>query len=774
MADRNRWVGVLCFAVGVIALSGSALAQSNPDESARPNEGRAWKLDEVVVTATRREERLQDVPLSVVAVSGDVLTNREVLNLSDISLVAPSLTYSGTNPAGGGFTDRGIGLGNFSPAVEQSMAVVVDGIVMAIQGAGIGLLSDIERIEVLNGPQGTTFGKNASAGVINIVTRRPSTRGFSSNFHLEYGYPTVGSISSNGLSVLRGSVNLPLSSTVAASISAFNSRDAGNIYNITQGRNVNTQYQRGARTKLLWSRSDDLDVLIIGDYRDSHGDCCYATFLHLNPGSLLSQAMAGTGVIAGPDNLRVALDGDDFIRVQDKGISAEADYRLAGYTLTAITGARGYNTSYNMDTDNTPLPLFSVNAVKYYADHQVTAEVRLASPTGGAFDFVSGLYFFRKHANIDGGGYVLGTFGRPLPPGILLAPGGEQSLNFTDRTEAVFGQGTYHVTAKLGLIGGARYTHGDYDYVTTQMAIPGYPGLPPNFFLQVAGKPSANNTSWKAGLQYTFSPDLMTYASATRGYKGPTPLLTALSQGSQYGLSKPEIPTNYELGVKSTLLNGRLVVNADVFDEKVRNFQTSVFDPTTTPPAFRVTNAGELDSKGVELQLYSRPLNRLSTSAALTYEDAYYGSFRGNACYPGQTVAQGCIPVPGTASSVFDSTGYPINGVSKWILSVNGDYSQPVSGKLAIFYNLNYYLRSRSASANANPIGEVPGYALFGAKLGVGDQTQSWALSLYARNLLDKNYGMRGNPLFGQPGEILLSHPRDGQRLIGLSLDARF
>jgi iron complex outermembrane recepter protein len=772
-AVRRYWVlAILSYISGY---AGPALSQSSAPGAGPPgsNPNDSQKLEEVIVTATRRAERLQDVPLSVVAVSGDTLANREVLNLTDISYLAPSVTYSGVNPAGGGFTIRGVGIGNYSPAVEQSVAIVVDGIVMAIQGAGIGLLSDIERVEVLNGPQGTTFGKNASAGVINIITRAPSFDGFSVDAHAEYGQPTGSSFGHNGLSLVRSSVNIPMSSSVAATLSAFKGDDAGNMLNVTQGRNVNTQYQEGGRAKVLWKASDDFDLTVIGDYRDSQGDCCYSSFLHLNPGSLLSKAMVGTGVVPGPDNLQVALDGADYLDVIDRGVSAEANYRIKGYTWTSILGVRDYATSYNEDTDNTPLPLFSVNAVKEYVNNQITAETRVTSPSDQAFEFVSGLYFFKKHTYMQGAGYVIGTFGQPLPPGVLLAPEGQLDLDFTDQTEAVFGQGTYHVTDKLSLIAGLRYTHGQYYYQTTQIPIPGYPGLPPNFFFQVAGEPTASNVSWKYELQYTWSRNLMMYASATRGYKGPTPLLTAFGQGNQYGLSKPEIPTAYELGLKATLLDDRLIVDADVFDEKVQDFQTSVFDPTTTPPAFRVTNAGELDSRGVEVQVMAKPINRLSLSEAITYDDAYYGSFVGNACYVGQTAAQGCMPVPGTSSSVFNSTGYPIDGVSKWIFSSNADYSLPVWNKESLFFNVNYYARSESYSSDGNPIGNIPSYGLLGGRIGIGETGGRWLVSAYVRNLLDKNYGGMSNPLFGQPGEELMAHPRDAQRLVGLSFDVR-
>jgi len=773
MKLKKEWCAAVLVAVRGLAASGVLFAQTAPatPNSAQSSGSPELNLNEVVVTATRRPQRLQDVPLSVTVVSGDVLNTREVLDVTDLPQVSPSLTYSGTNPAGGGFTDRGIGIGNFSPAVEQSMAVVVDGIVMAIQGAGIGLLSDIERIEVLNGPQGTTFGKNASAGVINIVTQRPSTSEFSANAHVEYGGPSDRSLSDNSLAVMRGSVNLPLSSTIAARLSGFDSRDSGNVYNVTQGKNVNSQYQQGGRANVLWKVTDNLDIDTIADYRYSHGDCCYSTFLHLDPGSLLSRAMTGTGVIPGQDNYEVALDGDDYIHVTDQGLSTQADYRIGGYTLTAIGGARSYNTAYNMDTDNTPLPLFSVNAVKYYYTDQSTGELRLTSPSGGIADFVAGLYFFKKHSVINGGSYVIGTFGEPLPPGVLLAPAGQLALNFSDRTEAAYGQTTFHVTSRLGLIGGLRYTHENYGYVTTQTAIPGYLGLPPNYFVQVAGQPTADNVSWRVGLQYTFSRDLMSYATVTRGYKGPTPLLTALSSGSQYGLSKPEIPTDYEVGVKSTWLRGRMVVNADVFDEVVQDFQTSVFDPTTNPPAFRVTNAGELDSKGVELQASALPFRGLSLSGGVTYDDAYYGSFTGNGCYAGQTVAEGCMPVPGTASSVFNSTGHPVDGVSKWVFSTNADYEQPVSEELALFYNVNYYYRGRTGSSNDDPIAEVPGYGSLGGKIGIGNIARNWLVSFYVRNALNEHPLLESNPLFGEPGEVLLYHPRDGERLIGLSID---
>ena len=243
-------------ALSAVSLSGGAAFA----QSAAP--ANAAQLDEVVVTATRREQRLQDVPVSVTAVSGEALEKTNFREVSDLQYVAPNVTFSSTNAVanGGGYQVRGVGTQTYNSGVEQTVGLVIDGVVIGLpRDPGATGFSDIERVEVLRGPQGTLFGKNASAGVIQLVSKNPRIGEFSGNLDASYG--------ERDEQIVRGALNVPLGSTAALRLAAFHNSQDGAIPYVLHGGHVGDRDNNGVRGKLLWEPTENLSLILTGDYQ---------------------------------------------------------------------------------------------------------------------------------------------------------------------------------------------------------------------------------------------------------------------------------------------------------------------------------------------------------------------------------------------------------------------------------------------------------------------------------------------------------------------------
>ncbi|BFM17276.1 hypothetical protein R50073_34590 [Maricurvus nonylphenolicus] len=296
-------------------------------------------LEEVVVTAQKRAESAQDVPVAVTAMQGDDLVNQGIQNFSDLSKVSPSLTITqGANKNNSPIALRGIGTRAFSMSVEPSVAVIVDDVPVARSAQAFSNLVDIERVEVLRGPQSTLFGKSASAGVINIVTKAPSEE-----FEGSVSYTKIVDDEDR----VSGSVSGKLTDTLGIRASAYYSDVEGNIDNISTGEKLNGGVTKGGRVKLNWDVSDDLQVSFIGEYNEADEDCCAGPYSYVEDGALLGGVLLGypsslwlTGLTPSDDNTDVRLDTDIHSISKDWSGTLKLDYALGEYTLTSITGYR--------------------------------------------------------------------------------------------------------------------------------------------------------------------------------------------------------------------------------------------------------------------------------------------------------------------------------------------------------------------------------------------------------------------------------------------------
>jgi iron complex outermembrane receptor protein len=740
-----------------VALGGTA---SNAADD--PNE-----IQEIVVTATLKPELLQNVPLTVTAVSPDQLLKTELTDNRSLQLLVPSLTFT-TGPSfnTASFAIRGVGTESTSILTEESVSLVVDGVVQAIQGQALGQFVDIDHIEVLEGPQGMLFGKNASAGVINVITKDPVIGDFSISTHLShatYNDNTVNAV-----------MNVPINDQNALRIAGFSHHRDGEIYNAVRNDHENNDDSYGGRIKYLWQPLDNLKFIAQADYVADDATSGEGTILSAGPGTRVAVAAASLGITPGPNNLVSMQGGSQEATPINKGVSLTGYYTFDNYTLTSISAYRDYDITYIFDPDGSPATITEGLDVQW--ERQISQELRISSPNDGPIDWVGGLFFFRKAVNNGQTSY--GTFNTASPPrpAGLLASSGNVVTELDNTSSAGFGRATWHVTDGLSVIAGARYTFDDYAISNHTDIVPKYAGLPPTF-IQVAsqqsGKESTDNLSWQGGLEYKISGDLMFYATASRGYKGPVPLQTTLTS---IALSKPEVPTSYEAGIKSSWLNHALIVNADVFRATYRDFQAAAFDFQAVPPVARITNAGSLVTKGVELSVTGRPMTGLTLSTNVDYLDAYYKSFNDDSCFLGQTAVEGCVPTGVGTAVVTDSSGNRLANAPRWTASLFADYTMPINSALNADVSANFFHKTGIFWTSSNsPFSYATGYSLIGLSAGVSSADNKWSARVFVKNLTDKHYASRIQDVAsGQRGDEQQYFDAEAFRFIGVSLDLRY
>ena len=763
MEQRNLKSALLASAAGLIAIATPAWAADQAPATAT-----AQNPDDIIVTATRREERLQDVPVAVSAVSGQDLAKSAYREATDIQYLAPNITFSATNPVsnGGGYQIRGIGTESYDSGVEQTVGLVVDGVVIGLsRDPGATGFADIERVEVLRGPQGTLFGKNSSAGVIQIVTKKPQLGVSSLDLDLSYGERKD--------QLERATANVPLGSNVALRVTAFHNAQQGAIPNVVNGTHVGDRNNYGIRGKLLWEPTDKLSLLVTGEYQTGFArDGQLIESLGVNP--LYNMLFNRFAVKPGHDVYIAYNDGDWTANTRLWGSSLQADYRLGDFTLTSITAYRSLKTTQLTDIDGSPADIFN-HSDGGIDSNQFTQELRLTSPSGKRLEYTLGLYYY--HTNNGGWTAQYGDFNfGPLFPGygvpVVLGGGIRNNVNYV-RSLAAYGQATYRIVDGVKLIGGLRYTndrnHGEL--VVDKLPFPAIvSGQLPNY----SGTVRADNVSGKVGLQVEPTRNVMVYATWSTGYKGPAIDGTT---GTIHEV-RPETVKSYEIGLKSQLFNGMLTFNTSLYWSDFTNFQAQTFDTSVTPPAFYLSNAGGMRARGVEVETSLRVSPRLRLSANGAYSDATYRQYL-STCYPGQPVSAvvgvGCYVDPTTRASVANYAGYRLPNAPEWSYNLRADFNQPLANDLTLDANANWAWRDKTQAVLGDPKSAITAYGLLNGTIGIGASDGAWHVGIYARNLLNKHfYAAYAAPAAINPGGYSKIVSPDAFRTIGGTVSFRF
>ncbi len=766
----------------MLAWAGIAQAQTTPP-AAEAADTTATDGD-IVVTAQRRTENLRDVPIAITVVNGQAIRETGANQLADIAQRAPSLNFTAT-PGVPNFAIRGVGTNSFDYGIESAVGIAVDDVNITLpRYVPLNSLADVERVEVLRGPQGLLFGKNTTAGLISIATTKPQLGEFGSIGRVQAG--------SRDQVQAQAVVNLPLGADAALRVAGGYQYQKPSTQLVGPGRLDPVRRYFGT-AKLLWEPTDRLSLYAIVDYQNNSGVEAYSTirkfggndptpipaaFRPFAPPNFVFQQNSALGVLASPENNRTAIGSTKVVRDERSfGAQLTASYDAGAATITSVTAYRDLNARANNDVDQTPIAFFDTNVANSQS-YQLSEELRVSNSGPGFIDYTAGLYFFRQQ--IDAQILQAGTFGIfPASTPLRLSPvNGQLNFDYGTKSYAGFAQLTFNLTPSLRLIVGGRYTRDEITSTTTVTAVPGVCNLV-TFLLSggqrcvgtlaapIVANRAADGFSTRAGIEYALAPTANLYATYTRGYKGPA---VSSAAGVAFAVD-PEKVDAYEIGAKFDLADRRVSLNVAGFINDFRDFQAQVFDPALNGGlgSFRTGNASKLKTRGVEAEAVLRPIRGVSLSGGVTYLDTRYGNYN-VACYFGQTAAQGCS-LPGPS---FNAAGSPLVGASKWTTSLAANVDQPIGNDLKVFVNADWRYRSRFYYAINDPNTIQEGYSLVNATVGIGDLGDHARVSVFVRNLFDKRYAaaiFAGNFSAGQYVQTL---PDNAFRRIGGAFEWRF
>ena len=690
-------------------LSNPASADTAGQAGATSGAADADLLSAIVVTAQRRVENIQDVPISISLITGAQLARQQVVELRDLQLTTSSLQFAAPagGAPGGGAVIRGIGTVGFSKGAESSVGVVVDGVVQG--NTNINNLFDIARVEVLRGPQGTLFGQSTSAGVINITTVAPTFDRVTGNVSSELSGDGVAG-SDFGRQVVRAAVNLPISENQAVRISGYANRTTGVDNDVYSGQKDNLK-EGVVRARYRAQVGDDLAINLIADYTKSdlrNGD--FNVYYFAQPGSQLAALLKQCGVRPGPDNFSNCAGNEDRLgAVNTHGYSAQFDLALAGLTLTSITSYRAQTNNYDIDVDGFPDGVTSLNVYStLHTDFgQFTQEFRLASAQAERLNYVVGAFF--QHATTSNlqPTQVQVDLGKVFPNGPLLPPSDSVLDQHTNVSNAsLFGESRLKITDPLTLFAGLRVNRNkvtdNSDLV--QMS-------PPAPTAAAIATFKDTFLSWRAGGEYRVNSSVLFYGSVTRGYKGAqisdaNPSLGAL-------VVRPEEPLDFELGVKTNLIDDRLAANVNLFYTRVKDYQAQLctVDPNAGTETCNALNISRVLTRGVEMDLFGKPIHSVSLNANLLYNPATYPS-----------------DFPGLA-------GQQLAFAPLWKATIAGEYAYPI-GDYEGFFSADGTFRSRTRLDIASGADDLiyKRSFVYDARAGIR-ATDHWKVALFGKNI---------------------------------------
>lgn len=700
----------------------------------------ALSLEEVLVTATKREQNLQDVAVAVTALGADLLREAQITSSEDLTFLVPSLNLQkGGNSRSTSFSIRGIGTQSFSSAVEPSVSTMLDGVVMGRSGQSFMQLLDIERIEVLRGPQGTLFGKNSTGGVVHIITRNPSD---------EFEAQLLAGASTQQEYRAGLSVSGPITDTFGFRLSAIGNDRAGYTKNYFDGSDLNGGEEWNVRGKLRWFPTEELEIKWASDHGDSSCECTTPAIRSLevfDGNEVANQRILDSlaPVQVGEENRDVNINKQPFSDSDFSGHSLEVNYDFEGFTVTSITAYRDYSVNGFGDPDLQPGDVFGADQFGGTDQEQFTQELRLTSPADSAVSYVAGLFYFDQH--IDR------TFRRTIEvisgsPATAIAEFEVDTTNW-----AAFGEATWSINEQWRLILGARYTEDELEFVFgrvqdgPQLGVPA--GVEPT-----PGKTDENDLSGKVALQWDYGDAGMMYLSYSRGYKGPAFDVAFGSDPVDLPRIDPERSDSWEWGAKTSLFDDRLRLNAAVFYSVYEDFQSQAFfDPDGVPPpcaddmpgcnegddpgSFILINAGEVITQGIELDFLAQVTDQLRVSGGLAYIEAEIEEYPGGPCSGGQQFRGEC------PDGLQDLSGGELPFSPDWKGSVTATYEVELNAPFGLEFKGSVRAQDEvlySLAQDQNTIADS--YTIFDASVVLSDDNEHWDATFYVKNITDEFY----------------------------------
>ena len=726
MKQKKRTAGL-----GVSAIALTALAAGGNTALAQ--------VDTIIVTAAKRAENVQDVPLSIVAFDGDELEDAGVNTLQDIQFLAPGLSLPQANNVNNSrIIIRGVGsVGN--SAIEPSVATFIDGVYIARPGALLGDLRDIQTVEVIRGPQGTLFGRNTTVGALNISTKNPGDEFEAS---MTAGYESFDTINTFG------TVNIPFSDRIAGRFTGSYSRRDGFGENIRPGEqgDIGERENVTLRGKLRYDVTDSVEAVLSVDYSDLEVDgsiveVLSSTVTPMNIANLSARTSGATPDTTDTFDYTVNQRHLDRNTTDQWGATLDVSVDVGEHTIRSISGYRDWNFDVSADPFRLPLDLITIN--EDFNTETFSQEFQLLSPTGGTLEYVAGLYYYFEDftidtdRNLDPGfcGTLVANLAPAFAPVCAAGPQNnatvaafEQEVN----SYAIFGQATLNVTDSLSLTGGLRWTSdektGSFVSTTTNQVVAA---------IQTASEPlrlldfSDDQLTYNVSLNFRPTDGVLFYATHNTGYKsggfnsnigGPRPLTV------EQRLFDSETVTNYEAGVKSSLIDGNLTANINLFRTRISEFQDRSFDGL----GFVTTNAGALRQQGVEFDFKATPADILLLSFGGAYLDSEFLSFTNASPLPG---------VPGAQ----DLTGERAHFSPKWNLTGLAEVSDAVPGSSSLewFARGEWAFRSDQnvgGQTNQNPQTVQEAYSITNFRVGLAGDEGAWKAVAFVENAFDVGY----------------------------------
>ena len=760
----------ILIASGALLLSGLAQAQ----------------IDEIIVTANKREQTLQDIPVSVTVTTGGTISKAAIQDIIDLQSVVPTLRVSqlqsSTNTS---FAIRGFGNGSNNEGIEPSVGVFIDGVYRSRAGSSISDLPRLERVEVLSGPQSILFGKNASAGVISIITPKPSG---------ETGGYIEASLGNMGYKNTKALFESAISEDLSFDVSGNMTQRDGYFTNVAGGAAMNERERWGVRGQVSWTPNDNTEVRIIADYDEIDEVCCGVSNLINGPTGGAIGALGGALVPEQPFAYRIATDIDPFNEVENGGISAQIDVDYESFVLTSITSQRFSDTFEALDIDFTSAPLTQTSPNDLNVD-TFTQEIRLTSTGDGNLDWMVGAFYFNETVDYTSEvlwgpqarnyfdflvaglgapgalGNIEGGFGFPAGTFFANGTGAQDTFSQDDQASSLFGQFDWLLNEQLTLTAGFNYTEAKKEVTVSQVNTNVFASLPASLLgglaaLQSSLPPVVNlpnaiedntsddsDTTYTLRLAYDVNDNVNIYGSYATGFKasswnlsrdsgpnaadlaalqaaGLTTNAPNLSAGSRF--ADPEESEVYELGLKAVFESGSF--NMAIFDQTIKGFQSSIFNGT----GFELRNAGMQSTKGVEFDLVYYPVESLRLGFAGTLLDPLYDEFVGGG-FEGADLS-------GTKPAGIHEVSLSLSALYDFRLGNNDAYARAdyqYADEVIIVDNIPPAV----AAIATREIGSL--------NMSAGMNTQSGLnLSIWARNVTNDEYMTSGFPTPAQEGSF--------------------
>ncbi len=683
-----------------------------------------FALEEIVVTAQKRAESLQDVPIAVNAIDGDSLTMSGASGIEHLAVAVPGINITRQATATMIYL-RGVGTTGGQAGLDSAVSMFQDGVLLPSLSGATLMFNNIERIEVLKGPQGTLYGRNATGGAINIVTKEPSSE-FSGSVEVGYGaYDTK---------TVNAYLTAPLSDSVAADVAIYSS-DQGEGYgeNIITGNDTNYREDKGIRSKVIISPTETLDITLAGDYNEASG-AIGAAYRPINDSPTLDGGTGWSG-----DFYDIQSDFDGEMRYNDSwGLSGRIDYDLGWATLSSITAYRELESAFISDNDVTALPLLKVDLEE--SNEQFTQELQLTGYLENGGSWIAGLYYLDGTSAYDQFRLEGGVFAALPVPGPVPIFATDHYATMDTKSYAVFGQTSYPISDSSNLTVGLRYTKdereieafGGFEDAAGNLLVP-YISADPVLQTAYTDDADFDEVTWRLAVDHQLTEDAMIYASYSRGFKSGVYNLTAPTDE----ILDPEILDAYEIGLKSELFDNRLRLNAAIFHYAYDALQVSIIEGASQ----KILNAAEAEITGIDFDFVAALSETLTISGGGAWLDATYSSFEDAPLATADPTYSTGAAIILSSSDASDNRLIRTPEVS---LNLSLDYANDISlGE--VWANLTYAWQNDYAFEPDHVL-KQDAYGLLNFAAGINAiANTNFSAKVWARNLTDEEYLNQAN-----------------------------